>query len=126
MWDMIKAGYEGAKRIFGFDESDIIRKGVEYYNRSREDAPSRAEDLADIYRSTSQASFPGSIEVGVRTPDASFNVRGIETAITNDAELYSNKWAGIMRRAILQARETTPKLPITITSKKTPKTNKTV
>tara|TARA_R100000995_G_C3464250_1_gene114810 strand:- start:514 stop:909 length:396 start_codon:yes stop_codon:yes gene_type:complete len=119
MWDMIKAGYDGAKALFGFDEGDIIREGVEYYNRSREKAKtSRSQDLANIYASTSKESFPGRVEVGVRTPDASTNVSMINRGATSDAEIYSSKWTSIMRRAILQARETTPTLPITITSRK--------
>ena len=118
MWDMIKAGYESAKDIFGFDESDIIREGVKYYNESRESAGSRSQELANIYASTRNQSFPGRVEVGVRTPDASFNLRGIDRGATTDAEIYSNKWSNIFRRAILLSRETTTTLPITITSRK--------
>jgi len=119
MWDMLKAGYEGAKAIFGFDEKDIVKKGVDYYNKSREKSKtSRSEDLANIYSSTRNQNFPGRVEVGVRTPDASTNVNMINRGATTDAEVYSSKWTNIFRRAILLSRETTPTLPITITSRK--------
>ena len=65
-----------------------------------------------------RSNFPGRVEVGVRRPDASTNIRAIDRGATSDAEIYSNKWTNIMRRAIIQAREVSPTLPITITSRK--------
>ena len=112
MWDMIKAGYNGAKALFGFDESDIIKEGIDAYNESRKNKKSRS------YAGMSRSNFPGRVEVGVRRPDASTNIRAIDRGATSDAEIYSNKWTNIMRRAIIQAREVSPTLPITITSRK--------
>tara|TARA_R110000803_G_scaffold191751_2_gene254450 strand:- start:82 stop:474 length:393 start_codon:yes stop_codon:yes gene_type:complete len=118
MWDMIKAGYNGAKALFGFDESDIIKEGISAYNKSRKNKKSRSEELAQTYAGMSRSNFPGRVEVGVRRPDASTNIRAIDRGPTSDAEIYSNKWTNIMRRAILQAREVSPTLPVTITSRK--------
>tara|TARA_R110000868_G_scaffold158680_2_gene387027 strand:- start:4818 stop:5210 length:393 start_codon:yes stop_codon:yes gene_type:complete len=118
MWDMIKAGYNGAKALFGFDESDIIKEGIDAYNESRKNKKSRSEELAETYASMGRSNFPGRVEVGVRRPDASTNIRAIDRGATSDAEIYSNKWTNIMRRAIIQAREVSPTLPITITSRK--------
>ena len=73
MWDMIKAGYNGAKALFGFDESDIIKEGIDAYNESRKNKKSRSEELAETYASMGRSNFPGRVEVGVRRPDASTN-----------------------------------------------------
>tara|TARA_R100000742_G_C4278162_1_gene100685 strand:+ start:901 stop:1257 length:357 start_codon:yes stop_codon:yes gene_type:complete len=110
MWETIVSGWNTAKSFLGFDEGDILREGIKYYRKSKDDKPSAAQRLQAGYK-TDMVNLSGDYGLDLDSISDASAVSTIKSRETNSAEIYSAMWTRRLQNAITMAKKTSQRMP---------------